>query len=58
MKINAWQASSMIIPEYIGSDIYKVTTVADNIDYVKDVAESVEGLSIVNISVILFPITE
>lgn len=47
MKINVGQASSTLIPEYIGSDFDKVTTVVDNIDYVKDVAESVEGLSLV-----------
>lgn len=44
MKINAGQASSTLIPEYIGSDFDKVITVADNIDYVKDVAEGIEGL--------------
>ena len=35
MKINAGQASSTLIPEYIGSDFDKVTIVVDNIDYVK-----------------------
>ena len=45
MKINAGQASSTLIPEYIGSDFDKVITVADNIDYVKDVADGIEGLS-------------
>ena len=44
MKINAGQASSTLIPEYIGSDFDKVITVADNIDYVKDVADGIEGL--------------
>ena len=46
MKINAGQASSTLIPAYIGSDFDKVITCADNIDYVKDVAEGIEGLPV------------
>ena len=44
MKINAGQASSTLIPEYIGSDFDKVITIADNIEYIKDVAEGIEEL--------------
>lgn len=46
MKINAGQASSTLIPEYIGSDFDKVIEVADNIEYVKDVAAGIEGLPV------------
>ena len=46
MNINAGQASSTLIPEYIGSDFDKVITCADNIDYVKNVAEGIEGLPV------------
>lgn len=46
MKINAGQASSTLIPEYIGSAFDKIITVADNIDYVKDVAEGIKGLPV------------
>ena len=45
-KINAGQASSTLIPEYIGSDFDKVIEVADNIEYVKDVAAGIEGLPV------------
>ncbi len=38
MKINAGQAPSTLIPEYIGSDFDKVIEVADNIEYIKHVA--------------------
>ena len=48
MKINAGQAPSTLIPEYIGSDFDKVVTVSDNIDYVKDVAEGIEGLPVIS----------
>ena len=41
MKINAGQASSTLIPEYIGSDFDKVITVADNIDDVKTVSTNI-----------------
>ena len=44
MKVNSGQAASTLIPEYIGSAFDKVITVADNIDYVKDVAEGIDGL--------------
>ena len=46
MKINAGQASSTLIPEYIGSAFDKVITVADNIDQIKDIAAGIEGLSV------------
>ena len=46
MKINSIQAPSTLIPEYIGSDFDKIITVVDNIDYVKDVAEGIEGLPV------------
>ena len=36
MKINAGQASSTLIPEYIGSDFDAVLTCADNIEYIKN----------------------
>ena len=44
MKINAGQASSTLIPEYIGSAFDKIVTVADNIKQIKDIAASIEGL--------------
>ena len=44
MKINAGQAPSTLIPEYIGSAFDKVITVADNIKQIKDIAASIEGL--------------
>ena len=46
MKINAGQASSTLIPEYIGSAFDKVITVADNIDHIKEIAAGIEGLSV------------
>lgn len=46
MKINAGQASSTLIPEYIGSDFDKVIEVVDNIEYVKNVAAGIEGLPV------------
>ena len=46
MKVNAGQAPSTLIPEYIGSDFDKVVEVADNIEYVKDVAAGIEGLPV------------
>ena len=46
MKINAGQASSTLIPEYIGSAFDKVITVADNIDHIKEIAEGIEGISV------------
>ena len=45
MKINAGQASSTLIPEYIGSAFDKIVTVADNIKHIKDIAASIEGLA-------------
>ena len=45
MKINAGQASSTLIPEYIGSAFDKIVTVADNIDHIKDIAASIDGLA-------------
>ena len=44
MKINAGQASSTLIPEYIGSAFDKVIKVADNIEHIKEVAGIVEGI--------------
>lgn len=38
MKINAGQAPSTLIPEYIGSNFDKVIEVADNIEYIKHIA--------------------
>ena len=46
MKINAGQAPSTLIPEYIGSGFDAVLTCADNIDYVKNVAKGIEGLPV------------
>ena len=46
MKINAGQASSTLIPEYVGSAFDKIITVADNINNIKEIAASLEGLSI------------
>ena len=45
-KVNSGQAPSTLIPEYIGSDFDKVVEVADNIEYVKDVAAGIEGLPV------------
>ena len=44
MKINAGQASSTLIPEYIGSAFDKVSKVADNIEHIKEVAGIIEGI--------------
>ena len=44
MKINAGQASSTLIPEYIGSAFDKVIKVADNIEHIKEVAGIIEGI--------------
>ena len=46
MKINAGQAASTLIPEYIGSAFDKIVTVADNIKYIKDIAKSIEGSAV------------
>ena len=46
MKINSGQAPSTLIPEYLGSDFDKVVSVADNIKYVKQVAEGIAGSSV------------
>ena len=46
MKINAGQAASTLIPEYIGSAFDKIITVADNIDHIKEIAASIEGLAV------------
>ena len=46
MKINSGQAPSTLVPKYIGSDFDHVVTVGKNIDYVKNVAEGIEGLSV------------
>lgn len=43
MKINAGQAPSTLVPKYIGSDYDKVKSVAENMDYVKKVAEGLKG---------------
>ena len=48
MKINAGQASSTLIPEYIGSAFDKIVTVADNIKHIKDIAASIEGFCLWN----------
>ena len=46
MKINAGQASSTLIPEYIGSAFDKIITVADNINHIKEIAAGIEGLAV------------
>ena len=46
MKVNAGQASSTLIPEYIGSDFDKVTLVSENIEYIKNVAEGIAGMPV------------
>ena len=46
MKINSGQAPSTLVPKYIGSDFDHVVTVGKNIDYVKNVAEGIEGLPV------------
>ena len=43
MKVNAGQASSTLIPEYIGSDFDAVRTCADNIEYIKNAVGGTGG---------------
>lgn len=44
MKVNAGQASSTLIPEYIGSDFDKIITVADNLKDIKLVLENINSV--------------
>ena len=44
MKINAGQAPSTLIPEYIGSDFDKVITVLDNIDDIKTASTNITNV--------------
>ena len=46
-KVNAGQASSTLIPKYIGSDFDKVVSVADNIEQVVVVGDSIEDVGTV-----------
>ena len=46
MKVNSGQAPSTLIPEYLGSDFDKVASVAENLEYVKQVAEGIAGLPV------------
>ena len=46
MKVNAGQASSTLIPEYIGSDFDKVALVSENLEYIKNVAEGIAGIPV------------
>ena len=46
MKVNAGQASSTLIPEYIGSDFDKVALVSENIEYIKNVAAGIAGMPV------------
>ena len=46
-KVNAGQASSTLIPKYIGSDFDKVVSVADNIEQVVLVGDNVEDVGTV-----------
>lgn len=46
MKVNSGQAPSTLIPEYLGSDFDKVASVANNLEYVKQVAEGIAGLPV------------
>ena len=48
MKVNAGQAPSTLIPEYIGSDFDKVVTVADNIETVTEVADNLDHIKAVD----------
>ena len=48
MKINAGQASSTLIPTYIGSDFDKVITVADNIEAVIEAANGIKGMPVIS----------
>ena len=40
------QSPNTLIPEYIGSSFDNVVTVANNINYIKDVAEGLDGLPV------------
>ena len=44
MKVNAGQASSTLIPEYIGSDFDKIVTVADNLNDINLVLENINSV--------------
>lgn len=44
MKINAGQASSTLIPEYIGSDFDKIISVVDNMEVIKPVTENINNV--------------
>ena len=44
MKINAGQASSTLIPEYIGSDFDKISTIVNNLDDVKTVSTNINDV--------------
>ena len=46
-KVNTGQASSTLIPKYIGSDFDKVVAVADNIEQVVVVSDSIEDVGTV-----------
>ena len=46
MKVNAGQAPSTLIPEYIGSDFDKIITIINNLDYIKDAAKVINGIPI------------
>ena len=46
MKINAGQAPSTLIPEYIGSAFDKIITVADNIEHIAEIANSIKGSTV------------
>ena len=48
MKINAGQASSTLIPEYIGSAFDKVVTVADNIETVTEVVDNLDHIKAIS----------
>ena len=43
MKINSGQAPSTLIPEYIGSAFDKIITVANNIEHIAEIADSISG---------------
>ena len=44
MKINAGQASSTLIPEYIGSDFDKIIAAVDNLNDIKLVLENINSV--------------
>ena len=46
MKINAGQAPSTLIPEYIGSAFDKIITVANNIEHIAEIANSIKGSTV------------